>query len=128
MTPTPADPPEPTGRSGDAAAERPPLDRLEQREDLWARGRTYAAATWSVPVFAVLVPGVFVPLVAGGGGSVVWITARVAVVVLLLVASAFLVRRRHHGVVRGLAAGMLVATAMLLVAIPLGMLVRTVLT
>ncbi len=104
-----------------------PLERLDPREDLWRRGRTYATATWTVPLFMVLVPGVVVPLV-GGGGSVVSLVARIAVVLLLFVASVSVVRRRPHGVVRGLAAGMLVATAVLALAIPAGMLVREVLT
>jgi hypothetical protein len=122
--------PEGPDRPGDPAAgdpPRPPLARMEVRENLWARGRTYATATWTLPLFMVVVPGVVVPLVAGGAGPVS-LGARVAVVVLLLVASAFVVRRRDHGVVRGLAVGMLVATAVLAVAIPAGMLVRAVLT
>ncbi len=122
MSPTPPDPVD-----GPATPRGPqrPADRVRTREDLWLRGRTYATATWSLPAFIVLVPGVVVPLVAGGEG-VLWVTLRVAAVLLLLIASALLARRRGHGVVRGLAVGLLVATAVLGVAIPLGMLVRAV--
>lgn len=107
------------------SAPAPGADRDTAREDLWDRARTYAAATWSLPAFLVIVPALVVPLVAGGQSA--WsVAARVAVVALLLGATVALVRRRGHGVVRGLAAGMLAAVAVLVVAIPLGMLVRQV--
>ncbi|HET7761190.1 MAG TPA: hypothetical protein VFL46_02450 [Phycicoccus sp.] len=118
----------PPGATGDPAGPPGPLlDRDAAREDLWARGRTYATATWTLPLFLVLVPVVVVPVVVSGAGPVD-VGARVAVLVLLLGAAAALVRRRGHGVVRGLAAGLLVAVAVLGLAIPIGMLVRTVLT
>jgi hypothetical protein len=103
----------------------PLLDRDAEREDLWARGRTYATATWSLPLFLVLVPVVVVPLVAAASGPLD-VAARVAVVLLLLGAAAALVRRRGHGVLRGLAVGLLVAVAVLGLAIPVGMLARAV--
>ncbi|HEX6918456.1 MAG TPA: hypothetical protein VF140_10270 [Phycicoccus sp.] len=118
----------PHGAAGDPAGPPGPLlDRDAEREDLWARGRTYATATWTLPLFLVLVPVVVVPLVASATGPLD-LAVRVAVLVLLLGAAAALVRRRGHGVVRGLAAGLLVAVAVLGLAIPIGMLVRTVLT
>ncbi len=128
MSETPSPPDDGGPDAPDAAsrpAPRPVLENDARRADLWARGRTWATATWSIPVFVVLLPAVVVPLV-GGGSSVASVLARVAVVLLLLVSSAALLRRRGDGVVRGLALGLLVTTGVLAVAVPLGMLVRAV--